>query len=223
MDKNQIVISVIGVIAVFAFLIGAYYATNQPVAVEEYPAVAVINKNDHVKWASKSAVILVEYSDIQCPACAGFHAQMKAFDQDPELTKNVTFIYRHFPLKASHPNAEEAAWAAEAAAKQGKFYEMIDLQFSNQKVWSIERDPYPIFEGYATELKLDVEAFKAAYASDEVKKRVEADYTSGLSANVDATPTFYLNGKKMSFGSYEDFRQQVLAEVAAKKTAQEAK
>lgn len=220
MDKNKVIISIIGVVALFAFLIGAYYATNQPEKVEVYPAVAQINQNDHVKWASNSAVVLVEYSDIQCPACAGFHAQLKAFDQDPELTKNVTFIYRHFPLKASHPNAEEAAWAAEAAAKQGKFFDMLDLQFENQTAWSVERDPYPIFEAYAQELELDIEQFKADYASDDVKKRVDADYTSGLSANVGGTPTFYINGKKMSFGSYAEFREQVLEEVEAQKKAQ---
>lgn len=220
MDKNKVVISIIGVIALFAFLIGAYYATNQPEQVEVYPAVAEINQNDHVKWASNSAVVLVEYSDIQCPACLSFHEQMRIFDQDKQLTENVTFIYRHFPLKASHPNAEEAAWAAEAAAKQGKFYEMLDLQFTNQAAWSAERDPYPKFETYAQELKLDIEQFKSDYASDDVKKRVEADYTSGLAANVGGTPTFYINGKKMIFGSYAEFREQVLEEVEAQKKPQ---
>ena len=84
--------------------------------------------------------ILVEYSDLECPACQNAHNIIKSIEAsgsaDFEITKKVTFVYRHFPLFQIHTKVNVAAYASEAAAKQGKFWEMTDILFKNQKTWA---------------------------------------------------------------------------------------
>src|SRR5690606_8652134 len=116
---------------------------------------------------------------------------------DPEVTENVTFVYRHFPLDAAHPNAREAAYAAEAAGKQGKFFEMHDVLFEKQSEWSPLPDPKETFIGYAEALKLDIEKFTTDMDSKEVQDKVQNDFLSGNEFNVQGTPTFFLNGKRI--------------------------
>ena len=217
MDKNKIFLTVIGVLAIVAFLVGAYFATNQPKEIVVVPEIAEIKPDDHTKWSNDNKIVLVEYSDLQCPACAGFHSQLEAWDSDKELTDNVTFVYRHFPLKGIHKHAEAAAWAAEAAGKQGKFFEMVDLMFTGQADWRELDDPTEVFTGYAQQLELDAEQFATDMKSDEVKQKVEANYLSGITGKVDATPSFFLNGQKMEFASYEQFRQQLKEAIDAAK------
>ena len=128
-----------------------------------------------------------------------------------DIRKNVTFVYRHFPL-AQHANAEPAAYAAEAAGKQDKFYEFVDVAFEKQKEWSDGKDAVKKFESYAQSLKLDMNKFKKDRDSKEVKDKVAADLLSGQTAAVNSTPTFYLNGKKLGpINSFADFLKPLRA------------
>jgi len=204
---NKVWIGLVSVIAVFGFLFAAYKLTNTPE--KDYTEVFKLTKSDHLKWSKEKKNILVEYSDLQCPACKSFFDFMKsdieASDSaNAKLMKKITFVYRHFPLP-QHTHSNNAAKAAEAAGKQGKFYEFIDLVFENQKTWE-KKDAVKIFESYAEELKLDMDKFKKDRDSKETKDKIAADLTSGQSAQVNATPTFYLNGKKLGpINSFEDF------------------
>lgn len=187
------------VVAMFVLLYGAYYATSKP-AQTFFEKLKTVKTSDHTKWSPKKKIILYEFSDFQCPACNAYFEMVKSFESDPEnkeLLDEVTFVYRNFPLDQIHPNAREAAYAAEAAARQNAFFPYHDVLFEKQAEWSETGEPYPVFEKYATDMKLDVAQFKADYGSDNVKEKVQNDYLSGIEADVQGTPTFYLNGKKI--------------------------
>ncbi|MBI5452425.1 thioredoxin domain-containing protein, partial [Candidatus Gottesmanbacteria bacterium] len=158
--------------------------------------------------------VLVEYSDFQCPACAFYYSMVNSLER--EIGKKMLFVYRHYPL-TQHKNARLAAAAAEAAGLQGKFWEMHALLFENQKIWSDTDDARKIFTDYAKSLTLDMMKFEKDLDLQEVKDKVENDLKSGQALGVDATPTFYLNGKKLSnIESYEQFKQ--IIEKEAEKT-----
>ncbi len=158
-------------------------------------------------------VTLVEYSDFQCPACGAFHPLIQQLLK--ETGSDVRFIYRHFPLYQIHPNAEIAGKAAESAGIQGKFWEMHDLLFENQKEWADQKDPVPTFVKYATQLKLNVAQFQTDIKSSAVAEAVNADYTSGVQMRLNATPTFFINGKQMpSVSSYDEFKKNVTNALA---------
>ena len=212
MNKNSILITIISIIAVFAFLTGAYYLTSQPTETKVYADINKVKQDDHVKWAKKGKALLVEYSDLQCPACRSMHELIKnQIEQNPQnkaIMSKVTFVYRHFPL-TQHQHSFEASLAAEAAGKQGKFFEMADLMFSRQDKWETDKNVNAVFETYAKELNLNEVQFKKDRDSQEVKQRVERDQNEGVQANVQATPTFFLNGKAMQYATFDDFIKQL--------------
>ena len=136
MNKNTIIISIVSILGTFLLLYGVYKLINQPV-ITDFPQTKQLKSTDHVKWSPEKKNILVEYSDLECPACRNAHNIIKSIEAsgsaDFEITKKVTFVYRHFPLFQIHTKANVAAYASEAAAKQGKFWEMTDILFKNQK------------------------------------------------------------------------------------------
>jgi len=166
-----------------------------------------IAENDWVKGNKESSVILVEYSDFQCPACASYYPFAKQLTQ--EFGNDIAFVYRHFPLAQIHPNAYLAGQAAEAAGKQGQFWEMHDLLFENQQTWSSQgRDQVKgTFAVYAKQLNLDIEQFKRDTDSKEIKDKIDNDYQGGLRSKVNSTPTFFLSGEKIQNPrNYDEFR-----------------
>lgn len=188
-------------------LLGDGTSTDGPILVD------AVSASDHTKGAAESSVTLIEYSDFQCPACRTYYT---LFDQlAEEYADSVTFVYRHFPLRSIHPNAQAAAEAAEAASLQGKFWEMYEQLFANQNSWSSESDPTDIFVQYAGDIGLDVEQFKVDLVSSAVSDKVNADYRSGTAAQVNATPTFFLNGEKLSNPtSLDEFESVIDAAIA---------
>jgi len=165
-------------------------------------AVDAVSADDWVKGNKESKVILVEYGDFQCPACAAYHPLIKKLIDDN--SSDFQFVYRHFPLQ-QHANAKPAAYASEAAGKQGKFGEMYDMIFSHQNDWATAKNGAEIFLEYARTLGLNLGQFKKDRDSGEVRDEVDRDYKGGVKANVNSTPTFYLNGKKIQPRSYEEF------------------
>ena len=139
-------------------------------------------------------VTLLEYSDLQCPACKAYEDIVKQL-RDSYSSEDLRIVYRHFPLRSIHPNADLAAQAAEAAGEEGKFWEMKDLLFKNQDEWAKEKDPRGLFGAYAKSIGLDVAEFdEDLLPEDDSKERVEKDYQSGVALGVNSTPTFILNG-----------------------------
>ncbi len=167
---------------------------------------------DWVKGEGEVKATLIEYSDLQCPACKAYYPVVKQLEMD--LGEKVRFIYRHFPLR-QHLNSKIAAYAAEAAGKQDRFWQMHDLLFENQEKWAEEKNPRDIFVEYARSLNLDIEKFKNDLDSKETRQKVEADLQSGLESGVNATPTFFLNGVKLQNpGSYEEFKNILNEEIS---------
>jgi len=210
-EKQKIMIGVISVICIISFLVGAYFLTNQSQPID-FPSVNTILETDHVTWSPDKKNILVEYSDLQCPAYRQFHTTLKEFEAsgsaDTDIPKKVTLVYRHYPLTQLHPHAQEAALAAEAAGLQGKFFQFADMAFEKQAVWSKENDVNTIFTQYAKDLGLNVDQFKKDLTSPEVAKKVSDDVQSGNAAQISATPTFFLNGKKLTdITSFDDFKK----------------
>ncbi|MDP2630175.1 MAG: thioredoxin domain-containing protein [Candidatus Uhrbacteria bacterium] len=175
---------------------------SSPVASGE---IAVVDASDHVRGNELAQKTLVEYSDLQCPACKAYYPILK--DVEKEFGTTVRIVYRHFPLTQIHKNSLAASYATEAASKQGKFWEMHDMLFEKQELWSSGENVAETFVGYAKELGLDTEKFKTDMGSQDVKDRVKRDMNSGTAAGVPGTPTFFLNGKQIdSPRSFEAFR-----------------
>ena len=172
------------------------------------------DQNSVVNWikGNKSAqIILVEYSDFQCPSCARYYRITKRLTE--ELGNDFQLNFRHYPLK-KHANAELAAKSAEAAGRQGKFWEMHDLLFERQKEWTRKKneDAGRFFVQYAVSLNLNVEQFQSDLHSQTVTNKVHNDARSGRRSGVKGTPTFFLNGQKIADKprSYETFKDLIL-------------
>ncbi len=167
-----------------------------------------VTNSDRTKGGPEAPHTLVEYSDFQCPACKAYQPMIQQLVK--ENPDKVRLVYRHYPLRSIHPNAQAAAEAAEAANKQGKFWEMHDMLFNTQNDWSSLRSPKSKFEEYARSLGLNTEQFKADMSSKEVSTKIDADYQSGTQSGVKGTPTFFLDGKMItSPQSYEEFKALV--------------
>lgn len=203
--NKKIVAAIFGIFALFGFLFLVYQLINTPPS-GGGADINVATPNDHIAWSPEKKNLLIEYSDLQCPACRAFHFFLKSFEP-----KNVTFIYRHFPLYQIHPNAFAAAYAAEAAGRQGKFFPMLDILFEKQEEWSKLGNAKDYFVKLASELKLDTDKFRSDINSKEVKNKVGDDLAFGEKAGVAATPTFFLNGKKLEIKSWEEFKKLLLS------------
>lgn len=167
-----------------------------------------ITETDWVKGNRDARVMLIEYADFQCPACATYSPIIKQLNE--EYGDKIGVVFRHFPLKQLHANAESVAIAAEAAGQQGKFWEMHDLLFERQDEWSNSDDINSVVEGYSQELELDVDRFMQDLESDTAAEKVDSHYKGGASLGVNSTPTFFLNGQKLdSVRSYDQFKEAI--------------
>lgn len=199
--KNPWVI--VGMIAVVLF--GGAMLLSNSAAQESNEGVEITS---HVKGNSDAVVTLVEYSDFQCPACAAFQPVLTGMLE--QYSDQLHFEFKHFPLPPRmHPHALPAALAAEAAGQQGKFFEYHDLLFTNQETWAKAAVPTSYFIQYATDLGLDIDAFKLHMRSSALRERIQNDFAEGEALGVTGTPSFFLNGKKMEFESYLEFAQQI--------------
>ena len=161
---------------------------------------------DHVRGGSAGRVI-VEYGDYECPYSRKAFRQIEGVES--ELGDGVRFAFRHFPLTDIHPHAFAASAAAEAAALQGRFWEMHERLFHRQH--ALEDDD---LRGYAAELGLDLERFDADRASAGVRARIGRDIESGLATGeVLGTPTLFIDGV-VHRGSYD--ADSLLQEVKAR-------
>jgi protein-disulfide isomerase len=171
--------------------------------------------NPWAKGGASAKVTLEEFSDFQCPACGGLAPGLRNVVKD--YGDSVRLVFRNFPL-AMHKYAFQAARAAEAAGQQGKFWEMHDLLYDNQKEWSDSMEPRVQFDSYATRLGLDVQKFKTDMERADLTERIKADYARGMSLGVPGTPTVYLNGRELMRGrlvTEEDLRREINAALGS--------
>ena len=157
--------------------------------------------------ATTSSLIIVEYSDFQCPACRYYSSIMDEVIK--EYGDNTRFIYRNFPLP-QHKNAIPAGKAAGAAGEQGKFWEMYSILFEKQLEWSDISDIEPIFTEYANSLNLDIEKYNTDYNSQKILNKINSDLKGGIKAGINSTPTFYINDKKIKTPqNYNEFKKLI--------------
>ena len=138
-------------------------------------------------------VTVVEFSDIQCPACKA----TEPIAVELRKTAGVKFVYRHFPLITVHKNAWKGARALEAARLLGKGWEMMEVMFDKQTEWSDLGSPEDTFAKYAVGLGLDEKAFNDKQKGDETDKLVGEDSSFGNRLKLSGTPTFFVNGEQV--------------------------
>lgn len=155
----------------------------------------------HTQGTATAATALVEFSDFQCPACKAYQPVVDELLNT--YGEKIYFSYRHFPLP-QHAFGEQAARAAEAAAKQGKFWEMHALLFAKQDDFS-----ETLWSKLAKELKLDEGQFQKDFTSIEILDIINLDKADGLSLGVNSTPTFFLNGVKLPPMNVDELKLKV--------------
>lgn len=167
-----------------------------------------ISSSDHVRGNANAPVSIIEYGDYECPACAEYQPVVQQILQD--YGNKISLAFRNFPLYSIHPNAGISAQAAEAAGLQGKFWEMHDLLYSKQNDWagaSSNSVVQQYFNGYAQSLGLNITKFDADINSSAVMQKIQNDVSTGNTAQIDHTPTFFVNNKQIpNPGSYNDFK-----------------
>lgn len=146
-----------------------------------------VGADDHTQGLPDAKVTLVEYGDYECPHCRQVQPIIAALRM--RFGERLRYVFRHFPLNTMHPNAQAAAEAAEAAAAQGRFWEMHTLLFEHQG--ALDRRHLVV---YATELGLDIERFEQELDEKVYAERVQRDFLSGVRSGANGTPSFFLNG-----------------------------
>ncbi|MDX6500328.1 MAG: hypothetical protein QOG23_3588 [Blastocatellia bacterium] len=144
-------------------------------------------KRDHVQGPADAPVTLLEYGDFECSYCGAAYLIVKKIQES--MGDQLRFVFRHFPLTQIHPHAEGAAEAAEAAGAQGRFWEMHDLLYENQRALDAMH-----LLGYAEDLGLDTQRFVRELEERVYQPRVREDFMSGVRSGVNGTPAFFING-----------------------------
>lgn len=155
-----------------------------------------ISEKDHIQGPDNAPVTLVEYGDYQCPYCGMAFPVLKRLQH--RLGDNLRFVFRNFPIIQSHPLAEAAAEAAEFAGAQGKFWEMHDRIYEEQR-----RLGGPLFLELIQELQLPLESFEQALKEGTYRTRIKEDLMGGVRSGVNGTPSFFINGEKFSGNATE--------------------
>lgn len=179
-----------------------------PPAAQQVPAEVLVRDDSHLLSSpTESRATFVEFLDFECEACrAAFPAveELRA-----EYGDRVTFVARYFPIP-SHANAENAAVAVEAAARQGRFEDMYRTMFDTQAEWGEQQESQAaLFRQFATDLGLDLVAYDRAVADPSTLERVLRDRADGELAGVQGTPTFFLDGTRIVPESLDDLRSQL--------------
>ncbi len=181
------------------------------------PATASVGANPPNMMGSPTASVTVEeFADFQCPACASVHPTLKEIQST--YGNKIKFIFRDFPLAIpAHDKSYEAAVAAEAAGMQDrtKFWAFQNKLFESQQEWTANPNYRQIWDGYAQEIGLDIEKFKADMAGTAAKSRVDADLQRGRGLSINSTPTVFINGKNIPLEGITsaNLRQVIDAEI----------
>jgi protein-disulfide isomerase len=167
---------------------------NKPHAIELAVPVTAI---DHALGPTHAPVTVVEYGDFECPTCKQAAPAVKLLLE--RFDERIRLVYRHFPIEAAHPHALLAAQAAEAAGGQGKFWQMHDMLFDNQRHLQAQD-----LRDYAQRLDLDLPRFIAELDDGIYLQRVREHMQGGVASHIRGTPTFFINGviQDVSFGMH---------------------
>ncbi|MEW1983865.1 MULTISPECIES: DsbA family protein [Pseudarthrobacter] len=209
--KVRIVLWILLAAAVGAGLIWyAVFTFNkpEPAALQPVADAQVVREDSHrLTTPATEKAQLVEFLDFECEACGAAAPLVEELKK--EYGDRITFVNRYFPLP-SHKNSGQAALAVEAAAQQGKYEQMAAKMFETQPQWGEKQDfQNALFRTFAEELGLDMEKYDAAMAAEETKERIRKDIADGKALGVTGTPTFFLNGEKLTLNTEAEFRQKL--------------
>lgn len=210
--KKDIKLIIAPIVLIIVIALG-YYALKGKKADQSQsnvaPSTTLSRDTAYVKGAENAKVKIVEFFDPECEGCAGFHPiLMKVLSDFPN---DVSLEARYMLF---HGNSYLAAMALEGAGKQGKYWELYNILLERQSDWSHKEEPVPhIFEMYAKELDLDVEAFNQSYDDISFKSVITRDMNDGKILEVRGTPTLFINGKRLERLSYNDLKLAVEAEL----------
>ena len=210
MDKQFLL--VLGVI--IAALIGVFAFTKEKAVTPGTDGSGSSQVSNHTVGAGKGGVTLTEYGDFECPACKSYFPIVQEIKKT--YGDEIKFEFRHFPLVQIHRNAMLGSRAAEAAGKQGKFFEMHDLLYQNQDAWSKTNTPNTVLDSFAQQLGLNADKFKTDMASEFTLATINADIKAGQALGANSTPTFAINGKKIDKNpqSLDEFKKLIDEEIA---------
>lgn len=213
MQTKQFIWSGAGVLVVLILAFGAWWFSQGSVPTS--PALKgklaeAVSSTDWREGAANPKITIVEYSDFECPACAAYAPILRQLVE--EFPNDVALVYRHFPLNY-HQSAELAATFAEAAGRQDKFWEMHDLLFARQKVWSPNRvtQNQEVFKAYAKELGLDLVKLESDLKDSTILAKIKRQAATGTASGVDGTPSLFVNGERIKNPrSYDELKALVV-------------
>jgi protein-disulfide isomerase len=179
-----------------------------------------VAKSVHVRGNPEAPVLLEEFGDFECPSCKNVAAFLDQVIKEYE--PRVRVVFRNFPL-AMHQHSHDAALAVEAAGLQGRFWEMHDMLFREQAVWSSATSPQMLFDTYAETLGLDMNQFRKDFKSDQVRERLESDQARAKSLGVKVVPTLFIDKRVVETkdGTPERVHQLIDEAVKAKTSTSE--
>ncbi len=224
-----IVVVTAGAIIAGAYSSGTASSSNSNTASSTFVATTVpaITSADWTEGNPNAKVSLVEYGDFECPACGEYSPVVEQVVQNHSST--VRFVFRNFPLYTIHPFAGISAQAAEAAGLEGgmaKYWAMNNLLYSKQSEWSLDTSVAPAdlvskyFDGYAQSIGLDVNTFNNDINAASVMQKIQTDVNGGTAAQIDHTPTFFVNLKQIpNPTSLADFESVLNAAIASSSSA----
>src|SRR6266496_5317691 len=197
--KRYLPFFIVGTVALVTLASGAllYRAKRLPaLAIPESSTTSAMGGTEmvHVRGRADAPVTLVEFGDFQCPPCANLSEPINQLERD--YRSRLRIIFRHFPLP-NHQHAREAALASEAASLQNRFWEMHDLLYREQSVWSKAPDAGVLFSAYAGILGLNIDRFKRDMESEQAKARVKSDEQQALALGLATTPSIFVNNGKL--------------------------
>jgi protein-disulfide isomerase len=188
-------------------------AATEPIAVEMEPGDLARVQGISVGRAD-APVVIYEFADFQCPACAQFAAVVTPHIKQRHVEAGtVRYVHYDFPLIRIHPHAFLAARAGRCANEQGRFWEYHDLLYAEQQSWSRREEVLPLFVEYAQPTGLDRNSFESCLRSDRYAVEVTQNMRLGESLNVPGTPTLYINGRRAEIRTLEDLDQLIAQEA----------
>jgi len=169
-------------------------------------------------YGPEDAVLVVtEFADFQCPGCASIYPIVSSVKET--FKDKVRFEFKHFPLPQIHQNATAAHRAAQAAALQGKFWEMHNILFERVSIWASSTNGPGLFRGYASEIGLDMTKYDQDVNSSGVLATINADVEQGKTLSVNSTPTFIIDGEivdNTAIATPNDFSNYLIKELSEK-------
>lgn len=201
MNNKQIVLSIAAVVVLFGALYGVYALIGGGPDQTLIKQIAEERPASRTMWNKNGKHTLAVMSDYQCPACKIFHEYLTGFTASTspyiEVPKNTAFVFRYFPLYQIHQHAYYLAYAAEAAARQGKFEEISKRFFADQTKLETVPDIKQYVAEVVKDLKMDEKKFQKDVNDGALQGLVQADLQLGEKLGVNATPTFFLDGKQL--------------------------